>query len=236
MDNVTDLVTLYLFLPIERAFMSKYNEIIQNALDWRYAVKKFDNSKKISDSDWKTLTDSLIKTPSSYGLQPWQFLVVENKELREKLKAVSWNQTQVTDCSHYVVIVYKEKLDNEHIEKYIQQIAKVRQVAPETLDGYKNMMIENLVKGPRSQTISSWAQRQSYIAMGFLLETAALLNIDATPMEGLDPVAYDQILNLEGTGWKTVATVALGYRHSEDAYQNLKKVRFDHDQVIKYIK
>lgn len=157
------------------------HETIHSALNWRYATKKFDVNKKISSADWKTLTESLIASPSSYGLQPWKFLVVENPSIREKLKAVSWNQTQVTDSSHYVVFIYKEKMDAEHIEKYIQQIAKVRQIPASSLDAYKNMMVENLVKGPRSQTIEAWAQRQAYIAMGFLLETAALLKIDATP-------------------------------------------------------
>ncbi|MNT66033.1 Major NAD(P)H-flavin oxidoreductase [compost metagenome] len=98
------------------------------------------------------------------------------------------------------------------------------------------MMLENLVNGPRAQTIGAWAQRQTYIAMGTVLETAALMKIDACPMEGFDPSAYDQILGLEGSGWKTVATVALGYRHPEDAYQNLKKVRFNDDQIMTYVK
>jgi nitroreductase len=209
---------------------------IKEALKWRYATKKFDASKKIPAADWKVLAESLQMAPSSYGLQPWQFLVVENPELREKLKAASWNQSQVTDSSHYVVLVYKEKLDTEHIQKHINNVADARGVSHESLDGFKNMMVENLVNGPRAQTIDVWAQRQTYIAMGFLMETAALMKIDACPMEGLDPAAYDKILGLEGSGWKTVATVALGYRSADDAYQNLKKVRFNDEHVLKYIK
>ncbi|MES2768971.1 MAG: NAD(P)H-dependent oxidoreductase [Bdellovibrionota bacterium] len=209
---------------------------IQEALDWRYATKRFDPKKKISEKDWQVLTDSLQQAPSSYGLQPWKFLVIENPALRNKLKSVSWDQTQVTDASHYVVFLYKEKLDEEHIQKYIERIADVRNVPLGTLDSYKKMMIENLIQGPRSLTIDSWAQRQAYIAMGFLLETAALLKVDATPMEGLDPKAYDEILNLKNSGWRTVATVALGYRHPEDNYQNLKKVRFRQEDIIEYVK
>ncbi len=209
---------------------------IKSALDWRYAVKKFETTKKISPADWQVLAASLRQAPSSYGLQPFKFLVIEKPELREKLKEVSWNQTQVTDASHYVVFLYREKLSTQDVQRYIDRIAEVRGIPKESLDGFKDMMVGNLVQGPRSATIDQWAQRQAYIAMGFLVETAALLNIDACPMEGFDPAAYDQLLKLEGTGWKSVATVALGYRHSEDPMQHLKKVRFADEELIEYVK
>lgn len=208
---------------------------IQEALEWRYATKKFDASKKISAQDWKTLTESLKLAPSSYGVQPWKFLVIENPQVREQLKPVSWGQTQVTDASHYVVFLYKEGIDEAFINKYVNRIAEVRNTSLESLQGYKEMMINNLVKAPEEK-IRVWSQRQAYIAMGFLLETAALLKIDATPMEGFSPSDYDRILGLEGSGWKSVATVALGYRHAEDSYQNLKKVRFADDTLIEYVK
>ncbi len=211
------------------------NETIQQALDWRYAVKKFDAQKKITAQDWKTLENSLVLSPSSYGLQPWKFLVVQNPSLRQQLRDVSWGQTQVTDCSHYVVFTYKHKMDEAHIQKYIERIAKVRNVPSTALEGFKNVMIGDVVNGPRAQVIDSWAQRQTYIAMGFLMETAALLKVDACPMEGLDPKAYDKILQLEGSGWGTVVAVALGYRHSEDALQNAKKVRFETSEIIQFV-
>ncbi|MBO9667519.1 MAG: NAD(P)H-dependent oxidoreductase [Bdellovibrio sp.] len=208
---------------------------IQEALEWRYATKKFDASKKISAEDWRTLTESLKLAPSSYGIQPWKFLVIENPKIREELKPVSWNQTQVTDASHYVVFLYKDAIDQPYVDKYIQRMTEVRGVPAESLQGFKDMLINNLVKAPEEK-IRVWSQRQAYIAMGFLLETAALLKIDATPMEGFSPSDYDRILGLEGSGWKSVATVALGYRHSEDSYQNLKKVRFADDTLIEYVK
>ncbi|MEN0057700.1 MAG: NAD(P)H-dependent oxidoreductase [Bdellovibrio sp.] len=211
------------------------NSLIQEALQWRYATKKYDNTKKIRPEDWAVLAQSLTWAPSSYGAQPWKFLVVENPALREQLKAVSWNQTQVTDASHYVVFLYKESMDTEHVQKYIQRMAEIRQTSPESLGGFKAMLVENLVKAP-PEKIKIWSQRQAYIAMGFLLQSAALLKIDATPMEGLDPAAYDKILGVEGSGWKTVATVALGYRHSEDALQHQKKVRFSDEDLIQYLK
>ncbi len=208
---------------------------IKEALDWRYAVKKYDASKKISAEDFKTLTESLRLAPSSYGLQAWKFLVIENPEVREQLKAVSWNQTQVTDASHYVVLAYKETITDGDIQKYLQHMATTRGLPFEALDGFKGMLKANLVDAPADR-IKVWSSRQPYIAMGYLTQAAALLKIDATPMEGFDPAAYDKILGLEGTGWKSVATVALGYRHQEDASQHYKKVRFDADDVIQYIK
>ncbi|WP_413557982.1 NAD(P)H-dependent oxidoreductase [Bdellovibrio sp. HCB209] len=211
------------------------NNQIQEALEWRYAVKKFDPTKKISEKDLTTLLESLKLAPSSYGVQPWKFLVIENPKIREELKPVSWGQTQITDASHQIVFLYKDTMDEAFVQKYIDRIAEVRGAPVESLQGFKEMMINNLVKAPEEK-IRVWSQRQAYIAMGFLLETAALLKIDATPMEGFSPSDYDRILKLEGTGWKSIATVTLGYRHAEDSFQNLKKVRFADDALIEYVK
>jgi len=207
-------------------------ETIKNSLHWRYAVKKFDATRKINSADWEILKESLRLTPSSYGLQPWKFITVETPELRQKLREVSWNQSQVTDCSHYVVLAYKEKVDAAFIRKNMTKIAQVRQVPLESLAGFEKAIISDIVEGPRSAVIEAWAQRQVYIAMGFLLETAALMGVDSTPMEGLDPNAYDTLLGLKGSGWKTVAAVALGYRHAEDPFLKLTKVRFDDSEVF----
>lgn len=212
------------------------NEHILKQLSWRYAVKKFDPLKKISDKDWDVLEESLRLSPSSYGLQPWKFIVVHNKEILKKLTALTWGQSQVEDCSHYVVFTTKVKLDEAHIEKFIAKIAEIRNLDPKTLDGYKNVMFKDLITGPRSETISHWAQRQSYIAMGFIMQTAAVLGIDTCPIEGLDPKGYDKILGLENTGYATVAAMACGYRHADDKYQSMKKIRFDKSDVITHLK
>jgi nitroreductase len=210
------------------------DQIIQS-LNWRYATKKFDSSKKIKDNDWQALSESLRLSPSSYGLQPWKFLVVQDKEKLKKLTPLSWNQTQVEDCSHYIVFTTLLKVSEEHVKKFINKTAEVRGVDPKTMQGYQDMMIGDVVKGPRSEVIKWWAQRQSYIAMGFLMETAALLKIDTCAMEGIDPAGYDQVLGLEGTGWATVAAVACGYRHADDKYQGMKKVRFDSSDIIQFV-
>jgi nitroreductase len=182
-------------------------EILEK-LQWRYAVKKFDPSKKISEADWFVLEESLRLAPSSYGLQPWKFIVVQDPKIRAALTPVSWNQTQVEDCSHYVVLATLTKIEVAYVEKFVAKIAQVRELDVASLENYKNLMVSDLVNGPRSAIVQWWSQRQSYIAMGMLMETAALLDIDACPLEGIEPAAYDRILQLEGSGYAAVAAVA----------------------------
>lgn len=210
------------------------NTLIEK-LNWRYAVKKFDSSKKISSSDWEILEESLRLAPSSYGLQPWKFLIIQSHEVRKKLTPLSWNQTQIEDCSHLVVLTFKKKMDEAHIQKHITRMAEVRKMDVSQLEGFKKAMIGDLVQGPRSEVINFWAQRQAYIAMGFLMETAALMKKDTCPLEGIDSKGYDKVLNLEGTGYETVAAVAVGYRHPEDAYQKAVKVRFEKKDIFTYL-
>jgi nitroreductase len=212
------------------------HDYVLKQLSWRYAVKKFDSSKKISAKDWEILEESLRLSPSSYGLQPWKFIVVQNRDILKQLTSLSWGQSQIEDCSHYIVITSKIKLDEELIDKHVNKTAEVRGMDSKLLAGYKRVMIGDLINGPRGETIYHWAQRQAYIAMGFIMETAAVLEIDTCPLEGLDPKGYDKILGLENTGYGTVAGVACGYRHVDDKYQHIKKVRFDKDDVISYIK
>ncbi len=205
------------------------------SLNWRYAVKKFDNQKLIPLATWKALEESLILTPSSYGLQPWKFLVITNKEIRQKLTPVSWNQKQVEDCSHLVVIAVKEKMDEAHVQGFVDQMAKVRGVESSTLEGYKKMMIGDVVNGPRGKVSFEWAARQAYIALGNFMTSCALLNVDTCPMEGIDPEKYDEILGLKGTGWKTVVACPAGYRAQDDKYADAKKVRFNNQTLIQTI-
>jgi nitroreductase len=202
------------------------------SLEWRYATKKFDPTKKIDAQTWSALEKVLMLTPSSYGLQPWKFIIVENSDLKEKLKAASWNQAQVTDCSHHVVFVIKEKMDEEHITKFIDQTAKIRGQDVSTLEGYKKMMIGDLVKGPRSEMIAEWAARQAYIALGNFMTAAAMLGVDTCPFEGIEPQKYDDILGLTGSGWKTVCACPSGFRAADDKYADALKVRFDAKDLI----
>jgi nitroreductase len=206
---------------------------IEKQLEWRYAAKAFDSSKKIPEEKWALLEKSLLLAPSSYGLQPWKFLVVTDPALRGKLKPVSWNQGQITDASHLVVLAARKEFDHAYIRQYIDRIAEVRGLEKEKLQGFEQMMITNIVDKPEGK--SEWARRQAYIAMGFLLETAALLEVDACPMEGFDPTAYDELLRLQGSAYGSVSVVALGYRAETDALQKAAKVRLKKEDLFQYL-
>jgi len=202
------------------------------ALNWRYAVKKFDATKTIDGNLWKALEESLVLTPSSYGLQPWKFIVITDLATKQKLTPVSWNQKQVEDCSHMVVFAVKEKMDEAHVESFIEATAKVRGIDASTLEGYKKMMIGDVVNGARGKVSFEWAARQAYIALGNFMTSCAMVGVDTCPMEGIDPAKYDEILGLTGSGWRTVVACPAGYRSADDKYASAKKVRFEHDQVI----
>jgi nitroreductase len=201
------------------------NEELTKQLEWRYATKIFNPEKKISNENWETLAKVVQLTPSSYGLQPWKVILVQNKDLRVKLRASSWNQSQVEDCSHLAVFTTLKTVSPTHIANFMQSISTTRGVPVESLQGYANVILGDVVNGPRGSIASEWTRRQAYIAIGFLLESAALMNIDACPLEGLDPSQYDSILELQQTEYATIAAVALGYRSEVDQYQSLKKVR-----------
>lgn len=210
------------------------NEKLVDSLKWRYAVKKFDATKKISESDWATLEESLLLTPSSYGLQPWKFLVIKDPKVRAELRPVAWNQGQVEDASHFIVFVAKTEVSQKDVDGYIETAAAVREVPVEKLSVYKQYMEGDLL-GLRKHMMPEWTARQAYIALGNLMTTAALLGIDACPMEGLEPLKFDKILKLEGTGYRTIMACAVGYRHSDDHHQLAKKVRKAKQDVIQYI-
>ncbi|HEY0429781.1 MAG TPA: NAD(P)H-dependent oxidoreductase [Pyrinomonadaceae bacterium] len=206
-------------------------ETILNQLNWRYAVKKFDAGKKISEEDWEILEQSLILAPSSFGLQPYKFIVVKDEELKEKLRPAAWGQTQITDSSHLVVIAYKKVLAEKDVEDFIELTSKTRGMPHESLADYENVIKNSAKNASENGTIETWNSRQAYIALGFLLETAALLGIDACPMEGFDAAQFDKILGLED--YSAVALCALGYRDSEnDWLAPLAKVRFPKDELI----
>lgn len=203
-----------------------------DALQWRYATKKFDAAKKIPAADWGALEQALILTPSSYGLQPWKFVVVTDPAIKAKLRPVSWNQPQIEDCSHLVVFLAKEDITEADVDRFVTRIAEVRGATPESLNGYKGFMMGDLVNGPRHAIIGEWAARQAYIALGNFMTSAALLGIDTCPIEGLDPAKYDEILGIKGTGYRTLASCPAGYRSTEDKYASVPKVRFEATDLI----
>ena len=206
-----------------------------DSLKWRYATKKFDPSKTITPDVWAALEDSLVLSPSSYGLQPWKFLIVTSPEIKEQLKSLSWNQSQVTDCSHYVVFTIKKNLTADHVDRFVECTATVRGVPAESMKGYRDLMVGDVVYGSRSLNVNEWATRQAYIALGNFMTSAALVGVDTCPMEGIDPAKYDRLLGLPQKGFATVVACAAGYRSEDDKYATLAKVRFPNAEVVEYI-
>jgi len=209
-------------------------ETILEQLNWRYAAKSYDAAKKVSDEDWETLENALVLAPSSFGIQPYKFIVVTDREMKEKLKPAAWGQAQITDSSHLVVVTYKKTLTDADIEHFVDRIVEVRGVPRETLNDYENIMKDSAKKAVEGNYIETWNSRQAYIALGFLLETAALMKIDATPIEGFDAAQFDEILGLDD--YSAVVLCAVGYRQAEtDWLAPLPKVRFPKEELIQRI-
>lgn len=206
-----------------------------DALHWRYATKIFDAHKKISPELWDALEKTLVLTPTSYGLQPYKFLIVQDGATRDALLPHSWGQKQVVDCSQFVVFLARTEMKEADVDRFIARTVAVRGGTAEALAGYRGMMVGDIVNGPRGKAAHEWAARQAYIALGNLMTAAAIIGVDACPMEGLNPVEYDKVLKLEGTGYKTVVACALGYRAANDKYASLAKVRYDVKDLVQHI-
>jgi nitroreductase len=210
-------------------------KILHEALTWRYATKKFDASRKIPPATWAALEESLVLAPSSFGIQPWKFVIVQDPATRGKLAAVSWGQSQPADCSHYVVFAVRKGLGTADVERLVARIAEVRGVPAESLAGYRDLVVGAVDRARKSGVLDGWMSRQSYIALGEFMTAAALLGVDTCPMEGLEPAAYDEILGLSGQGYGTVCACAAGYRATDDKYASLPKVRFKPGDVLVHL-
>ena len=199
-------------------------------LNWRYACKEFDSTKKISKEDLDAIKESLRLTPSSFGLQPWKFVMVENTELREQLVAASWNQAQVKDASHLIVLCAPTEIDEAFVDAYIADIAKTRGQDISELEGFKKMLM--MIPNKSIEDKFSWAKNQIYIALGNLMTVCANMRIDSCPMEGFQPAKYDEILGLKEKGLTSVLVCPIGYRSEGDKYIDLKKVRYPHEDLF----
>jgi nitroreductase len=192
--------------------------------NWRYATKKFNSEKKISNSDLEILKEAIQLSSSSYGLQPYKVLIIENEEIRKQLQPASWGQSQITDASHLLVFASETNVDAEYITRFAENMAKTRNIPFDSVKGYAEFMIGNIASlTPEKQII--WAQKQAYLALGNLLNAAAELKIDVTPMEGFLPEQYNEILGLKEKGLHATLVATIGYRHEEDETQHYAKVR-----------
>lgn len=211
------------------------NQTIVQQLNWRYATKKFDPSRRISPEDWATLESALALTPSSYGLQPWKFVVVTKPEIREGLLAASWGQRQVADASHLVVFAARKDLSLDDVDHHFARINEVTGAPVAALAGLRSMIGGSLDQMRPLGAIPGWNARQVYIALGFFMAAAALLGIDTCPMEGFAASAYDEALGLGARGYTAVVLCPAGYRSADDKYADRPKVRFPETEVIEHV-
>jgi nitroreductase len=208
--------------------------VLLESLNYRYATKAFDPTRKINAETLSALKTCLTLTPSSFGLQPWKFILVDSPEIREKLKSASWGQPQVTDASHLVVLTARTDLTQQDIDKWINRLSEVQETPIDKLAGYAGM-ISSFTDNMSAVEKQTWNTRQVYIALGQLMTAAAVIGVDTCPLEGISPSEYDEILGLKDSGYATAVACALGYRSEEDKYANAKKARFHSADLIAHI-
>ena len=210
------------------------SDYVLQQLRWRYATKKFDSTKKIPQDSWLVLKQAMMLAPSSFGLQPWKFALIESQPLKEKLVEYSWGQKQPAECSHFVVFLVRTSIDASYVRGFMDRVAEVRGFPVEKLAGYQTV-IEQFIGRLDAGEARGWMARQVYIALGQLMMTAAQIGIDACPMEGINPEAYNRELGLDGTGYSALVACAIGYRDPSDTTASLPKVRFaESDLFVTY--
>lgn len=207
-------------------------ELLQK-LQWRYATKQFDTTKKISDETLNVLLESMRLSPSSFGLQWRWFVVVTDQETRQKLLPYTRGQSQVVDASHLLVLCRRTDVDSDFVHRYLQNLATARGVEIDKLDGHKNMLLWFL-EGKNDLQLNEWLSKQAYIPLGFLLSACAMLGVDSCPMEGFDPAKYNEILGLAEHNLASCTVVPIGYRSSDDKYASMTKARFATEDLIVY--
>lgn len=204
---------------------------LAKSLEWRYATKKFDSTQMISDIDISTIKDILRLTPSSFGLQPWKFVILKNKDIQQKLVEHSWGQNQVVDASHVIVFCRKNTLDESFVQEYIDDYLATIQAPEWTLDWYKDMM-NGVLSGMTSEQKEIWADKQIYIALGSLMTALSDMKIDACPMEWFLAPKYDEILGLQEKGVSSVVVLPIGYRTTDDKQGTVPKIRFKNEDLF----
>nr|WP_299175468.1 NAD(P)H-dependent oxidoreductase [uncultured Allomuricauda sp.] len=209
------------------------SNILENRT-WRYATKKFDSTKKVSDEDLKLLLEATRLSASSYGLQPYHVFVITDAEIREKLKPVSWGQSQITDASHLIVFANVTDFGEELMDGYLENVSTTRNIPAEGLKGYGDFMKSKLLDLP-TETKTIWSSKQAYIAFSNLMQAAAELKIDTCPMEGFEAEEYNKILDLEEKNLNASVVLAIGYRSEEDETQHYAKVRRSAEELFTHI-
>ncbi len=200
-------------------------------LKWRYAVKKFDENKSLSEAQINTLKEAFNLTATSYGLQPIKMVVIKNKEIQQRLVEHSWNQQQVVQTSHLLVICIPKTYTEKEVESYFDLVKEIRNTPDEILNPFKEMLTSSIASKTQEE-LSSWNKNQAYIALGNLMTVAANEKIDSCPMEGFVPEKYDEILELDKHNLTSVLVLPVGFRAEDDYMKDLKKVRRKTEEVI----
>ena len=206
------------------------SNFIKNA-NWRYATKKFDASKKVSTEDLTTLKEAIRLSASSYGLQPYKVIFVENPELRAQLQPAAWGQSQIVDASQLIVFANEINFSDAQINTYINNVSETRGIPVEALKGYSDFMKSKISTLP-AEIRNTWTSKQTYLALGNLLNAASELNIDVTPMEGFEPAKFNEILGLDKLGLNASVIATVGYRHADDDTQHYAKVRKSNEELF----
>ena len=199
--------------------------------NWRYATKKFDNSKKVSKDDLETLKEAIRLSASSYGLQPYKIFIIENPAIRAQIQPVAWGQSQIVDASQLIVFANIVDFGNAEIDSSIKNVTETRGIPLESLQGYADFMKSKISTLP-VEIRNTWTAKQTYLALGNLLNAAAELKIDVTPMEGFEAEKVNEILGLEKLGLNASLLATIGYRHEEDATQHYVKVRKSNEELF----
>ena len=202
-----------------------------NDAKWRYATKKFDATKKVSTEDFEILKEAIQLSASSYGLQPYKVFIIENPEIRAKIQPAAWGQTQIVDASHLLVFANITNFGDAEIDAYIKNLSETRGIPVESVQGYADFMKSKITTLPE-EARNVWTSKQTYLALGNLLNAAAELKIDVTPMEGFEPAAVNEILGFDQLGLNASLIATIGYRHEEDATQHYAKVRKSNEELF----
>jgi nitroreductase len=199
--------------------------------NWRYATKKFDSNKKISTQDLNLLKEAIRLSTSSFGLQLYRVIIVENPELKAKLLPAAYGQTQIVDASQIVVFASQTSVSDADVDSYIKNISETRGIPVDSLSGFGDYMKGSVNPIPAEQK-AIWMAKQTYLALGNLLNAAAELKIDVTPMEGFNAKQFNEILGLDALNLNAAVIATIGYRHEEDATQHYKKVRKSNEDLF----
>ncbi len=221
---------LLLSVSLQGLKIEQMPQVIE-ALKWRYATKKFDNTRMLPESKIEIIKNAFNLTATSFGLQPVRLVVVSNKEKQEALVPLTMNQRQVADASHVLIFCIEKQVDEDYVKNYFDNVKQIRNTPEEIIKPFKNYLLDHFKKATDVEN-DLWASKQAYLAMGNLLTVCAFEEIDACPMEGFSPEGYDEFFDLTNKGLQSVLVMPIGYRAEDDMFSTMKKVRKSLDNSV----